>query len=90
MQHIGHPLFNDETYGGDAIVKGTVFSKYKQFVENCFAICNRQALHAKTLGFTHPFTEKEMKFDSELPSDIESVIEKWRGYTKNNQLLERS
>jgi 23S rRNA pseudouridine1911/1915/1917 synthase len=90
MQHIGHPLFNDETYGGDSIVKGTVFSKYKQFVENCFSICNRQALHAKTLGFTHPFTEKEMKFDSELPNDMKAVIEKWRGYTKNNQLLERS
>ncbi len=90
MQHIGHPLFNDETYGGDNIVKGTVFSKYKQFVENCFSICNRQALHAKTLGFTHPFTEKEMRFDSELPNDMKAVIEKWRGYTKNNQLLERS
>lgn len=90
MQHIGHPLFNDETYGGDSIVKGTVFSKYKQFVENCFSICNRQALHAKTLGFTHPYTEKEMKFDSELPNDMKAVIEKWRGYTKNNQLLERS
>lgn len=90
MQHIGHPLFNDETYGGDSILKGTVFSKYKQFVENCFSICNRQALHAKTLGFTHPFTEKEMKFDSELPNDMKAVIEKWRGYTKNNQLLERS
>lgn len=90
MQHIGHPLFNDETYGGDSIVKGTVFSKYKQFVENCFSICNRQALHAKTLGFTHPFTEKEMRFDSELPNDMKAVIEKWRGYTKNNQLLERS
>jgi 23S rRNA pseudouridine1911/1915/1917 synthase len=90
MQHIGHPLFNDDTYGGDAIVKGTVFSKYKQFVENCFTICSRQALHAKTLGFTHPITEKDMKFDSELPDDMKAVIEKWRGYTKNNQLLERS
>jgi 23S rRNA pseudouridine1911/1915/1917 synthase len=81
MQHIGHPLFNDETYGGDKIVKGTVFSKYKQFVENCFAICARQALHAKTIGFIHPSTNKEMLFESELPADIKQLIEKWRGYT---------
>jgi 23S rRNA pseudouridine1911/1915/1917 synthase len=80
MQHIGHPLFNDETYGGDKIVKGTVFSKYKQFVENCFAICARQALHAKTIGFIHPSTNKEMLFESELPADIKQLIEKWRGY----------
>ena len=70
-------------------MKGTVFSKYKQFVENCFTICNRQALHAKTLGFTHPLTEKDMRFDSALPEDMNAVIEKWRGYSKNNQLLER-
>lgn len=81
MQHIGHPLFNDETYGGNKIVKGTVFSKYKQFVENCFLLCPRQALHAKTLGFLHPATGKEMWFDSEIPSDMEAVIEKWRSYT---------
>lgn len=80
MQHIGHPLFNDDTYGGNRIVKGTVFSKYKQFVENCFEICPRQALHAKTLGFTHPRTRKEMLFDSELPEDMQAVMEKWRRY----------
>ncbi len=81
MQHIGHPLFNDETYGGDKIVKGTVFTKYKQFVDNCFAICPRHALHAKTLGFIHPGTGKEILFDSELPEDMAKVIEKWRGYS---------
>jgi 23S rRNA pseudouridine1911/1915/1917 synthase len=90
MQHIGHPLFNDDTYGGDNIVKGTVFSKYKQFVENCFTICNRQALHAKTLGFIHPLTEKEILFDSEIAEDMRAVIEKWRNYISNNQLLDRS
>ena len=83
MKHIGHPLFNDDFYGGDKIVKGTVFSKYKQFVDNCFMICPRQALHAKTLGFIHPTTEKEMFFETELPDDIAQVIEKWRGYVKN-------
>ena len=82
MKYIGHPLFNDDTYGGDKIVKGTIFSKYKQFVENCFALCPRQALHAKTLGFTHPTSGEEMFFDTELPDDIQSVIEKWRGYVK--------
>ena len=82
MKYIGHPLFNDDFYGGDKIVKGTIFSKYKQFVDNCFMICPRQALHAKTLGFTHPRTEKEMHFDTELPEDMNKVIEKWRGYTK--------
>ncbi len=70
MKYIGHPLFNDDFYGGDKILKGTVFSKYKQFVDNCFAICSRQALHAKTLGFTHPTTGEEMFFDTELPEDI--------------------
>jgi 23S rRNA pseudouridine1911/1915/1917 synthase len=74
-------LFNDETYGGDKIVKGTVFTKYKQFVDNCFAICPRHALHAKTLGFIHPGTGKEILFDSELPEDMARVIEKWRGYS---------
>jgi 23S rRNA pseudouridine1911/1915/1917 synthase len=82
MKHIGHPLFNDDFYGGDKIVKGTIFSKYKQFVDNCFAICPRQALHAKTLGFIHPETEKEIFFDTELPDDIRLVIEKWRNYVK--------
>ncbi|MBS1934866.1 MAG: RluA family pseudouridine synthase [Bacteroidetes bacterium] len=80
MKYIGHPLFNDDTYGGDKIVKGTVFSKYKQFVENCFEICPRHALHAKTIGFIHPATGKEMLFESELPDDMRMLIEKWRGY----------
>ena len=82
MKHIGHPLFNDDFYGGDKIVKGTIFSKYKQFVDNCFLICPRQALHAKTLGFIHPSTEKEIFFDTELPDDMKQVIEKWRNYVK--------
>lgn len=81
MKHIGHPLFNDDFYGGDKIVKGTVFAKYKQFVENCFTICPRQALHAKTLGFIHPATGKEIYFNSELPDDMREVIEKWRKYS---------
>jgi len=85
MKHIGHPLFNDDFYGGDKIVKGTIFSKYKQFVDNCFAICPRQALHAKTLGFTHPTTGEEMYFDTELPKDMDQVIEKWRNYVKTNK-----
>ena len=81
MKYIGHPLFNDETYGGNKIVKGTVFTKYKQFVENCFALCPRHALHARTLGFTHPTSGKQMLFESEIPADMQSVIEKWRRYT---------
>jgi 23S rRNA pseudouridine1911/1915/1917 synthase len=80
MKHIGHPLFNDDFYGGDKIVKGTVYSKYKQFVENCFQICTRQALHAKTLDFIHPTSGKEMFFDTTLPEDMAQVIEKWRKY----------
>lgn len=88
MQSIGHPLFNDETYGGNTIVKGTVFAKYKQFVDNCFAICTRQALHAKTIGFTHPTTRKEVLFDSNLADDIQQVIEKWRGYVKTKGIPE--
>lgn len=81
MKYIGHPLFNDATYGGDRIVKGTVFNKYKQFIDNCFTILTRQALHAKELGFTHPTTGKWIQFDSELPEDMAAVIEKWRVYT---------
>jgi 23S rRNA pseudouridine1911/1915/1917 synthase len=81
MQHIGHPLFNDETYGGDKIVKGTIFTRYKQFVENCFEICPRHALHAKTLGFTHPRTRQKVLFSSEIPGDMQAVINKWRNYT---------
>jgi 23S rRNA pseudouridine1911/1915/1917 synthase len=90
MKHIGHPLFNDDFYGGDKIVKGTVFNKYKQFVENCFAICPRQALHAKTLGFTHPSTGEEMFFETELADDMKKVIEKWRGYLGNNEYRTRN
>lgn len=82
MKYIGHPLFNDDFYGGDKIVKGTIFSKYKQFVDNCFAICPRQALHARTLGFMHPSTEEEIFFETELPTDMARVIEKWREYSK--------
>ena len=83
MKHIGHTLFNDERYGGDSILKGTTFTKYKQFVENCFKLLPRQALHAKTLGFTHPKTGKFMQFDSELPNDLQSCIEKWENYVAN-------
>jgi len=86
MKHIGHPLFNDDYYGGDKIVKGTVFTKYKQFVDNCFDICPRQALHAKTLGFIHPVTKKEMFFETELPDDMREVIEKWRSYSKTKMV----
>ena len=83
MKHIGHTLFNDERYGGDSILKGTTFTKYKQFVENCFKLLPRQALHAKTLGFTHPKTGKFMQFDSDLPNDLQSCIEKWENYVAN-------
>ena len=83
MQYIGHPLFNDDFYGGDKIVKGTIFTKYKQFVDNCFAICNRHALHAKELGFIHPTTRKPVHFESKIPEDMEKVIEKWRKYSQN-------
>lgn len=84
MKHLGHTLFNDATYGGDQILKGTVFSKYKQFVDNCFKIIPRQALHAKTLGFVHPGTGKWMQFDSTLPEDFENVLQKWEGYVKHH------
>lgn len=83
MKYLGHPLFNDELYGGDRIVKGTVFSKYKQFVDNCFEICPRHALHAKTIGFVHPGAKKEIFFNSELPEDMRQLIEKWRNYVKS-------
>ncbi|PVX52473.1 RluA family pseudouridine synthase [Balneicella halophila] len=81
FQHIGHPLFNDWEYGGDRILKGTTFSKYKQFIENCFKICPRHALHAKTLGFIHPRTNEYIDFNSPLPEDMTALIEKWRVYT---------
>ena len=83
MQHIGHPLFNDDFYGGDRIVKGTVYTKYKQFIDNCFAICPRHALHAKSIGFQHPRTGEAMKFESELPADMQELIEKWKRYVKS-------
>lgn len=85
FQYIGHPLFNDNEYGGDQILRGTTFTKYKQFVNNCFSILPRQALHAKSLGFIHPSTKKEMMFESELPADMTEVIEKWRRYTSNRE-----
>lgn len=84
MKHIGHPLFNDARYGGDLILKGTTFTKYKQFIDNCFKILPRQALHAKTLGFVHPTTGKMMRFDTELPQDMQDCIEKWRNYSKSH------
>ena len=87
MKYLGHPLFNDDFYGGDKIVKGTVYAKYKQFVDNCFKVCQRQALHAKTLGFVHPTTGKDMFFEAPLPEDIEQVIEKWRKYGKQKAEL---
>lgn len=82
MQFIGHPLFSDDFYGGDRIVKGTVYTKYKQFVDNCFSVCSRQALHAKELGFIHPTTKEKMLFNSNLPDDMEQLIEKWRKYSR--------
>jgi len=80
MKHIGHPLFSDATYGGDKILKGTVFSKYKQFVENCFEIMPRQALHAQTLGFIHPTLRKYIHFEAALPEDFDAVLKKWQKY----------
>lgn len=85
MKHIGHTLFNDERYGGDIVLKGTTSSKYKQFVDNCMKICPRQALHAKTLGFVHPKTKKEMMFDSEIPEDMTALLEKWRKASQAKQ-----
>ncbi|QCW99197.1 RluA family pseudouridine synthase [Aggregatimonas sangjinii] len=85
MKYIGHTLFNDERYGGDRILKGTTFTKYKQFVENAFKILPRQALHAKTLGFIHPVSGKQMQFDSEIPKDMADCIEKWKEYSKHSQ-----
>lgn len=88
MKYIKHPLFNDATYGGDRILKGTTFTKYKQFVENCFALLPRQALHAATLGFDHPRTHKRMHFESPMPTDMEAVLEKWRTYSKSREFVE--
>ncbi len=86
MKYIGHPLFNDSTYGGDQILRGTTFSKYRQFVHNCFQMLPRQALHAKSLGFLHPTTGKAMMFESELPDDMLAVVEKWRNYIANREI----
>lgn len=88
MKHIGHTLFNDERYGGNAILKGTTFTKYKQFVENCFKVLPRQALHAKTLGFMHPVSNEFMRFDSVIPHDLVECIDKWRTYSKSHTLDE--
>ena len=85
MKHIGHTLFNDERYGGERILKGTSFTKYKQFVDNCFKVLPRQALHAKTLGFEHPTTKEWMSFNSPVPEDIEACIERWRNYAHNQK-----
>ena len=86
FSHIKHPLFNDDEYGGDQILKGTTFTKYQQFVKNCFKILPRQALHAKSLAFDHPVTGKRLSFDSELPDDMKQVIEKWRNYTSGRNI----
>lgn len=85
MKYLGHPLFNDQRYGGDAILKGTAFTKYKQFVENCFQTLPRQALHAKTLGFEHPETREWMSFDSNLPDDLTATLDRWRKYAQHKQ-----
>ncbi|MDT8411215.1 MAG: RluA family pseudouridine synthase [Vicingaceae bacterium] len=88
MQHIKHPLFNDEDYGGDRILKGTSFTKYKQFINNCFEILPRQALHAKSLGFEHPVTGEWLHFETDLPEDMTKLLEKWDGYISNRNTFE--
>jgi len=85
LKHIGHTLFNDDRYGGDRILKGTIFNKYKQFVDNCFDLMPRQALHARSLGFIHPVTEKRMNFEIDLPEDFQKVLHKWRGYVASRK-----
>jgi 23S rRNA pseudouridine1911/1915/1917 synthase len=85
MKYIGHPVFNDSRYGGDRIWKGTVYTKYKQFVDNCFDMCPRQALHARTIGFDHPTTGKRMLFESDLPTDMKNVLDKWRHYVSHRK-----
>ncbi|GAB6007812.1 pseudouridine synthase [Bacteroidia bacterium] len=85
MKHIGHTLFNDERYGGNQVLKGTNFAKYKQFVQNCFTICPRQALHARTLGFVHPRTGEEMMFEAALPEDMSRLLDRWRTYIGNRE-----
>ena len=86
MKHIGHTLFNDVRYGGDKVLKGTTFSKYKQFVENCFSFLQGQALHAQTLGFEHPHSKKYLQFEAPLPDSFQALIEKWRDYAKHKNL----
>jgi 23S rRNA pseudouridine1911/1915/1917 synthase len=88
MNHIGHPLFNDDRYGGDRVLKGPLYSKYKRFIDNCFEILPRQALHAKTLGFEHPRTKEILLFDSAIPDDMQALIDKWRSYS--DQLREKN
>jgi 23S rRNA pseudouridine1911/1915/1917 synthase len=88
LKSIRHPLFNDATYGGDRILKGTTFTKYRQFIQNCFKLLPRQALHAKSLGFTHPITGKQLFFDSPLPKDMQAVIDKWRNYSQHKKYEE--
>jgi len=83
MKHIGHTIFNDSRYGGDLILKGTTFTKYKQFVDNCFKILPRQALHARTLGFKHPKTKEDLSFESDIPKDIQQCLDKWESYAKH-------
>lgn len=90
FKYIGHPLFNDERYGGNLVLKGTFFSKYKQFVQNCFKIIPRQALHAQSLGFIHPNSRKKLAFKSELPDDMKQVIEKWENYINHRNIEEFS
>jgi 23S rRNA pseudouridine1911/1915/1917 synthase len=87
LKHIGHIIFNDERYGGNEVLRGTHYTKYKQYVQNCFAICPRQCLHAHTLGFVHPHTKEEMFFTSEMPSDMQAVVEKWRGYVASRNAV---
>jgi 23S rRNA pseudouridine1911/1915/1917 synthase len=87
FKSINHPIFGDAAYGGDQILKGTTFSKYRQFVQNCFNIIPRQALHARSLGFIHPGSKKEMFFDSELPDDMKIVLEKWRKYLGSGSMI---
>lgn len=86
MEYIGHPIFNDERYGGDQILKGTTFTKYKQFVQNCFSLLPRHALHAKTLGFVHPQSGKSLNFETDLPDDMRTVIEKWQRYVGGREV----
>ena len=86
MEYVRHPIFNDERYGGDKIIRGTVFAKYRQFVENCFREMPRHALHAKSLGFRHPETKKEMAFDSDLPADMQNLLVRWRNYTDSRKI----